>query len=677
MAGCAAVAEIMLRIGIDTGGTFTDFVVSEEGRLSVFKLPSTPDRPERALLEGLARIVGESGGGFLLQHGSTVATNALLERRGGRTLLLTTQGFEDLLEIGRQNRPALYSFTGSKPEPLVSYKHRLGVKERTLWDGSPLIPLENKSLDWLRNKVEQLDPDSIAVVLLYSYVNPEPEQRIAEALAPLGKSISLSHRIVPEFREYERASATVVNAYVAPVMSSYLKALASDPAVGRGRLTVMQSNGGAISAEAAAAEPVRTLFSGPAGGVSGAFEIARAAGFDRIVSFDMGGTSTDVCLCDGAISTTTEASIDGHPIPIQMIGIHTVGAGGGSVAWIDQGGLLRVGPRSVGADPGPACYGKGDEIAVTDANVFLGLLDPDWFLGGELPLAPERVRPALESLGQRLREATGRDWPPHELAEGVRRIVNTQMEGALRVISLEKGYDTRDFTLVSYGGSGGLHACDLARALLMPRVLVPANPGLLSALGILRADVAKDASLTLLWDAEGEDLAERVSEAFRPLEERVLGQLAEEGFEPSAVQLDRSIDARYSGQSYELNVPYGEAWMAAFHQKHEQFYGYSNPKLPVELVTVRVRGRASLPRPELPHFPVEGETPAGDALLQEKQLELGGRVVPTRFYPRNRLRPGNRIAGSAVILEYSSTTYVPEDFELRVDPWLNLVIEPK
>ncbi|MFZ0429313.1 MAG: hydantoinase/oxoprolinase family protein, partial [Acidobacteriota bacterium] len=332
----------MLRIGIDTGGTFTDFVVLDGDQLTVFKLPSTPVEPEKAVLEGLGRLT-EGREGYALQHGSTVATNAFLERKGARCLLVTNQGFEDILEIGRQNRPGLYKLGSSRPEPLVPERYRIGIKERTLWDGSSWVPLENKSLDWLKTKVQQLRPEAIAVVLLYSYLNPDNEVRIGEALAEFSVPIALSHKILPEFREFERTSTTVLNAYVQPIMARYLSALRSSESVQRGSLTIMQSNGGSISSESAEREPVRTLFSGPAGGVVGAFEVARTAGFDKIITLDMGGTSTDVCLCDGRIETTNECVIDHHPVSIQTIGIHSVGAGGGSIAWIDDGGLLKVG----------------------------------------------------------------------------------------------------------------------------------------------------------------------------------------------------------------------------------------------------------------------------------------------------------------------------------------------
>ncbi len=665
----------MLRIGIDTGGTFTDFVVFDGDRVSAFKLPSTPDQPEKAVLDGLSRIVGERTD-FLLQHGSTVATNALLERKGARTLLITNEGFEDILEIGRQNRPGLYSLEASRPEPLVSRKFRVGVRERTLWDGSQLVRLEEKSLSWLKNKVTQLKPESIAVVLLYSYLAPENERRIEAALQDEPIPVSLSHRILPEFREFERTSTTVVNAYVRPIMARYLSALRGDETVRRGSFTIMQSNGGSIASETAELEPVRTLFSGPAGGVVGAFDVARRAGIDKIITLDMGGTSTDVCLCDGRIETSHESTIDHQPVAVQMIGIQTVGAGGGSIAWVDDGGLLRVGPRSAGAEPGPVALGKGEEPTVTDAHLYLSRMEPDYYLGGKIKLAPERIQPALERLGDELSRAGGGTWEPIEIAEGIIRIANAQIERALRVISLQKGHDTRDFTLVSFGGAGGLHACKLAEQMMIPRVLVPLNPGTLSAQGILQSDVIQDASRTVLGSSRDAELESRVREAFEALEESVGREMSQQGFTADQVELNRSVDVRYSGQSYEINTPYSEAYAAAFHSLHEKLYGYCNEKLPVEVVNVRVRGRAVYPQQEWVKRPLEGEEPQLGAMIQEKQVILGGQPQPVRFYLRSQLRAGNRIPGPAIVLEYGGTTYLPVGFHARVDEWLNLALMP-
>ncbi len=664
-----------LRIGVDTGGTFTDFVIFDNGTATVLKLASTPTQPEKAILEGLSRMVTQET--YLIRLGSTVATNALLERRGVRTALITNQGLEDILEIGRQNRPGLYKLSASRPQSLVPPSLHLGIRERLLWNGTVLIPLESRSLEWLCSKVKQLKPESIAVALLYSYRNPASELRIAEVLESTGIPVSLSHRVLPEFREYERTSTTVVNAYLTPLMTSYLNGLRFDPLLKKGKLTIMQSNGGSISAESARFEPVRTLLSGPAGGVIGGFEAAQEAGYQQVITFDMGGTSTDVCLCPGQVLTTNESSIDHLPVAVQMIAIHSVGAGGGSKAWVDAGGLLRVGPQSAGADPGPVCYGRGEDVTVTDAHVFLGKLDPDFFLGGDVELAPERVRPALEKLAGALAQATGRSWEPSQIAEGLIQIANSHMEGALRVISLQKGYDTRDFTLVTFGGAGGLHACDLARSLLIPRVLVPLNPGLLSAIGILRAQVVKDASLTVMMTSQQADLNAQLAQSFVPLEIQILEELEKEGFGKGEILLERTLDARYFGQAYELNVPMTDECVEGFHRTHERFYGYSNPRLPVEIVNIRVRGAARYSQPPLPTFPLESKDPPLEAILRERQLTFNDQTFTTRFYLREGLRPGNQISGPAIILEYSSTTLIPPDFTARIDEWKNVVIEPR
>ena len=667
----------MLRIGVDTGGTFTDFVVVDGDRVSVLKLPSTPDRPERAFLEGLARILeNRTDSGFLAQHGSTVATNALLERKGAKTVLITTEGFEDILEIGRQNRPALYRLSGSRSKPLVARSRRLGVKERILSDGTIMTPLEEGTLASLRSRIRKLAPESIAVVLLHSYRNPSNEIRIQEALQASKLPISLSHQILPEFREYERTSATVINAYLAPIMSGYLSALSADPQVKKGRLTIMQSNGGTIPASSSQLEPVRTLLSGPAGGVLGAFRMTRLAGYEKTITLDMGGTSTDVCLCEGGILTTNEASIDHLPVPVQSIPINSIGAGGGSIAWIDSGDLLRVGPRSAGAHPGPLCYGKGRDVTVTDAHLHLGRIDPDWFLGGEMKLFPRRVQVGLERLGRQLR-LEGRPLTATETADGILKIVNTQMEAAIRVISLQKGYDTRDFTLVSFGGAGGLHACDLARSLRIPRVLVPANPGLISAMGVVGSDVVRDTSLTTRFLSSDSKASQRLQEAFAPLLDQIRGQLRDEGFEPSQVSLEKTLDARYIGQSYELNIPYVGDFVQSFHRAHEKHYGFASLDQPVEIVNIRVRGsgrHSELPFPR--SSPTSGDAPQ-EAVVREKKVFFDKEPQKTRFYSRERLRPGHRIVGPAVVLEYSATTLIAPDFRAVVDEWFNLLVEPQ
>ena len=663
--------ESLLRVGVDTGGTFTDFVVCREGRIESLKLPSTPAAPEKAVLEGLGRILGDAPA--LVQHGFTVGTNALLERKGAKILLVTTEGFQDVLEIGRQNRAHLYSLTAGRVAPLVPRSRRVGIEERTLHDGTRLEPLKRETLDRLLERVRRQLPQAVAVVLLHSYVNPRHEDLVGKALRDTGIPVSLSSRILPEFREYERTSATVINAYLTPVVDRYLDALSSSPLLEGGRLSVMQSNGGTVPLASTSVDPVRTLFSGPAGGVAGAFKLARQAGYDRIITLDLGGTSTDVCLCDQRVPSTGEAEVDRLPLPVQTIPIRSVGAGGGSIAWVDSGGLLRVGPRSAGSSPGPVCYGRGRSITVTDANLFLGRIDAERFLGGEMKLDSDRLPGYLKQLSSRLQEHS---WSPEELSEGIIKIANTQMETALRVISLEKGYDTRDFTLVSYGGAGGLHACELARSLMIPRVMVPPNPGLVSAWGMMDSQVVRDLSRTVRLTFGNAGVSRRLRKRVAPLVDRARRQLARDGFAEQRIEVQRSVDLRYLGQGYEINVPYSRNLLRAFHKKHERLYGYSNPGLSVEVVTLRVRAignHSELPLPEAAVIPKKRPR----AIAQGKRkVFFGGRRRMTRFYDRGRLRPGTRLKSPAVISEYSATTLIPPGFKGRVDRWRNLVLEP-
>ena len=663
--------EPLLRVGVDTGGTFTDFVVCREGRIDFLKLPSTPAKPEQAVLEGLARILGDASA--LVQHGFTVGTNALLERKGAKILLVTTEGFQDVLEIGRQNRSHLYELTAPRVTPLVPRSRRVGIRERTLHDGTRLDPLKREALDRLLERVRRQSPQAIAVVLLHSYVNPRHEEIVEKALEDTGIPVSLSSRILPEFREYERTSATVINAYLTPVVNRYLDALSSSPLLGKSRLAIMQSNGGTVPLSPASVDPVRTLFSGPAGGVVGAFKLARQAGYDRAITLDMGGTSTDVCLCDQRIPTTGESEVDRFPLPVQMIPIRSVGAGGGSIAWVDSGGLLRVGPRSAGSRPGPVCYGRGRNITVTDANLFLGRIDSERFLGGEMKLDSGRLPRYVKQLSSQLQEQS---WSPEELAEGIVKIANTQMETALRMISLEKGHDTRDFTLVSYGGAGGLHACELARSLMIPRVMIPPSPGLVSAWGMMESQVVRDLSRTVRLAFSHANVSRRVRKRLAPLADEARRQLARDGFAEDRIEVQRSVDLRYLGQGYEINVPYSRNLLRVFHKKHERLYGYSNPGLAVEVVTLRVRAagsHAELPSPEAAAIPRETPRAVAD---EKRKAVFGGRLHMTRFYDRDRLPPGSRLKAPAVISEYSATTLIPPGFKGRVDRWRNLILEP-
>ena len=594
-----------LRVSIDTGGTFTDCVWIDSGRLQMRKVFSTPDDPSRAIIEVLSSL-DIAGRELLLLHGTTVGTNTLLTRGGARTALVTTEGFEDIIEIGRQARPKLYDLFFDRPEPLVPAELRFGIAERMSPEGVPVRKLEQAELDRLRRAVERAKPQAIAVCLLFSFANPAHEKLVARALSSLGVPVSLSHIVLPEFREYERASTVVVNAYLQPVVERYLERLEKRVAdwVRRGkgqgaRVFVMQSSGGITSLGSAAREPVRTVLSGPAGGVVGAAAIVRSGPhdqrFEKIVSFDMGGTSTDVCLVDRQPGTTNEADIDGLPVRVPMLAIHTVGAGGGSLARFDAAGALHVGPESAGADPGPICYGRGKTPTVSDANLLLGRIRADNFLGGGFKLDLDRT----ERLTREWLKRNGSKLSVEQFAAGMVRVVNANMEKAIRVVSVERGYDPRDFTLVAFGGAGGLHACELASALAIPRVIVPVLPGALSAYGILASDVVKDYSRTVVWRAAAGDVPDvRLRGEFAVLEKAARADFARERWEGKPL-LEPSVDVRYGGQGYELNIPWSRGLLDDFHREHKRRYGYSHPQREVELVTLRLRARLPVAKPRV------------------------------------------------------------------------------
>src|SRR6185369_15492273 len=512
-----------MRIGVDTGGTFTDFVFERDGRLNLFKLPSTPSDPSLAIQQGLARVCAETGvkpAHIEVVHGTTVGTNALLQRRGARIALVTTRGFEDVLVIGRQARPELYNLNAVKPPPLVSDELRLGIGERVVASGEVIEPLDDDDLRQLVQKLQQSRIEAVAISLLFSFLHPEHEDRIAAALAELGVPLSISSRILPEYREYERTSTVVINAYLQPLMGRYLTRLAG--AERKLNLRVMQSSGGSISAEVAAAEPVRTILSGPSGGVVGALRAAQSAGIQNVITFDMGGTSTDVALCDsGAIRTTNETTVAGLPVAVSVMDIHTVGAGGGSIARVDEGGSLRVGPESAGADPGPACYGRSNLPTVTDAHVVLSHFGGAGLLGGEFKLDEKRAREAIAKLADDLSRVSGKRTGINAAAEGVLAVANANMERALRHISVERGHDPRQFALLPFGGAGGLHAVDLARALRIPTVIVPTAPGALSAVGVLVADVIKDQSRTVMFTLGAKEIA-KLGKVFAEMEREAM-----------------------------------------------------------------------------------------------------------------------------------------------------------
>ena len=654
-------------VGIDVGGTFTDFVLLWDGQMAVYKLPSTPADPSRGILKGIKELKAD-GASFV--HGSTVATNALLERKGARTALVTTHGFEDVLEIGRQDRPELYNLEVERPPVLVPRELRLGLKERIDHNGMPLDIPSKANIDELVNVIRELDADAVAVSLLFSFLNPAHEAMVKEAIEMLADDVflSVSSEVLPEFREYERTSTVVVNAYVGPLMLSYLGTL--DKALGSG-LRVMQSSGGSITASAASKQPVRTILSGPAGGVVGAFHVASVAGHKDVVTLDMGGTSTDVSLCPGKIKETGSSNVGGNPVGVPMIDIHTVGAGGGSIARLDEGGSLRVGPDSAGADPGPACYGKGDFVTVTDANLILGRLQPQYFLGGKLPLDRARTKRLVGELAGKM------DTTAEKAALGIVRVINAGMERAVRAISLERGYDPREFTLVAFGGAGPMHACELAQEMGIPRVLVPPSPGVLSAMGVAIADIVKDYSRTVMLRRASKD---RLNEEFRAMEAQARRDLEEEGIDLERATAKRFLDVRYVGQSYELTVDYSNdreeplrAIASSFHRAHRRRFGYSDPTEPIELVNLRLK--MVVPAEKLL---TEPEASAGEssqpARSGEANVVFQDGTFEAPLYLRERLGSGNRVAGPALVVQMDSTTVIPPGWAASVDRWKNLLI---
>jgi N-methylhydantoinase A len=659
-------------IAIDTGGTFTDVVMLHDGRITVVKVPSTPQDPAIAVLEGIRKVRERSAEltEFVLVHGSTVATNALLERRGAHVALVTNRGFEDIIEIGRQNRPQLYALVGTRPPPLVARDARIGIAGRLGPEGEELEPLDDAELRALADQATSAD--AIAICLLHSYASDAHERRVALALESTGKPISVSCELLPEFREFERTATTVVNAYVSPIMDRYLGRLEAD--AGARRVRIMGSGGGAIPVRRARKEAVHTILSGPAGGVMGALATATLAGFDQVLTFDMGGTSTDVSLCPGRPLHTREFSIAGVPVAVPVLDIHTVGAGGGSIARVDAGGALRVGPESAGAVPGPICYGRGGrEVTVTDAHVFLGRLPAAAWrhalsdaVGGE---RPRLDRAAIEAPMRALADGLG--CALADAAEGVVAVADAAMEGALRVISVERGYDPAEFTLVPFGGAAGLHAAELATRLGVPRVLVPPAPGALSAYGMLVAPVRKDASRTVLLSASRSDELD-LEDAFRELEQRAQAAMAEEEISEESLQLVRRIDARYKGQSYELTVPASD-WVEALHAGHEARYGYARRGAIVQAVTLRVE---ALALSSDARFPGLAEAEGDPVPVDTGMVLFGGTTVETPRYERSALRAGHAIAGPAVISEYTATCWVPPGWIVRTGGDASLLLEP-
>lgn len=647
-------------LGVDTGGTFTDFVLYEDGALRIHKVLSTPEAPERAILQGIAEL-GLEAKGLSIVHGSTVATNAALEGKGVRTVYITNHGLGDVLTIGRQARRELYNLQPAKVTPPVPAELCLETGGRLGADGAVVEPLSEAELRQLCAEVQRLAPEAVAINLLFSWLDDSFEKTIAERL-PDSLFISCSAQVLREQREYERGIATWLNSWVGPLVERYLTRL--QQGVSGAQLAVMQSAGTTINAALAGQQAVRMLLSGPAGGLAGAQAVGRLAGREHLLTFDMGGTSTDVALIDGALRLTNEGSIGRWPVAVPMVDMHTIGAGGGSIAFIDAGGMLQVGPESAGASPGPACYGRGGtRPTVTDANLVLGRLRADAFLGGGMRLDIEAARAALHPLAQQLRLTI------EELAEGIVRIADEHMVRALRVMSVQRGVDPRGLTLVSFGGAGGLHVCALADALGMQQALVPLHAGVLSALGMLVARRGRHLSRSLqgLLTEIGEA---QIEKAFAELIAEGGAQLEQEGVSGAGLDITTSVDLRYRGQSYTLAVPWEGCRATAielFHEAHQGRYGH-RLELPVELVTVRVSAQGPQP-----HIDIK----AGErqAAASPHWATLYGVAEETQITARDSLASGVAIDGPALITETVSTTWLAPGWRARSDSVGNLLLE--
>jgi len=681
-------------IGVDVGGTFTDFTLANvvTGEVTNYKVRSTPADPSKAIIKGIVEMlslnnVDHSRVGYL-GHGTTVATNALIERKGARTALLITEGFKDIVEIGNQTRPSLYNLSQEKPLPLVPARHRIEVPERLYQDGRVYQALDTKTLLERIKKIDQHEVDSIAICFLFSYVNPEHEKTAAALVQQVFPKafVSTSHEVVPEFREYPRLSTTILNAYLGPVMKHYLNNFRNsvkdikilvDP-------YITQSNGGTLSIEETIKNPVRTAISGPSAGVIASAQLGKLAGFLNLITFDMGGTSADISLIEnGTPLVSVERKIDGWPARFPMLDIITIGAGGGSIAWIDPGGALKVGPESAGATPGPACYSNGGlRPTVTDANVVLHRINPENILGGKMSIDEQLAQTAI---AKEVCDQTGLSLL--EAANGVIDVVNANMVRTIRVISVERGYDPQDFTLMAFGGAGPLHAVALAKELNIPRVLVPPSAGTLCSLGLLLTDIRTDHVQSKTMVPAPSDAAE-IKSIFDQMATEGARVLDKEKVEPQNRSFQRWIDARYKRQNYELMIPVSPDEFTAdnlqkiitrFHETHEHVYGYSRPQAEIEFVNFRLTAVGALPKAQIKMHKSRQEAGVQTGLLETGKRQVYFKevndFVETSIYERTDIFPGDVITGPAIVEQMDATTVIPPQVVCRTDQYGNLILD--
>jgi N-methylhydantoinase A len=677
------------RLGVDVGGTFTDLLLFDGKKKNVYleKVPTTVENQAIGIVQGVKKIARQAGIRVddidFFMHGTTVATNAILEGKGVRTALITTRGFRDVLHIMRQDRPKLYSFFARRPEALIPRHLRFEVTERILYTGKVHKKLDEAELKRIIARIRKEKVAAVAICLLHSYANPAHERRIRQVLHRACNKIrvSLSSDVLPEIKEYERMSTTAVNAAVSGIVDNYMGSLTRSLREQgfRKNVHVMQSNGGAMPAARAGEKSVSTVLSGPAAGVLGGVALARQAGFANAITVDMGGTSFDICLAhNGEFSLTRECEIGGHALKVPMIDMHTIGAGGGSIAWIDAGGMLKVGPRSAGASPGPACYAKGgEEPTVTDANLVLGRLNPDYFLGGEMTVNP---RAAYATIERRIARPLGLDVL--EAAEGITRVINASMVKGIRRVSVERGHDPREFALVCFGGNGPVHAVELARELGIPRIIVPFAPGVNCAYGLLMGDFRFDYVRTYLTKSTALDLRELENLFEKFLERPARARMLRDGVAEKDIDVARSLDLRYLGQGYELEVPAPSGnitrgwWQLvedAFHALYEKKYGFCARGETLEIVNLRLACFGRLPKPRLP----KGKPgPASSAKSRKgyRQVFLNGRFLKAAIHDRALFAPGMRVSGPAIIEQKDSTTVLFPGSRARIDEYRNILI---